>query len=117
MQANFHTADTLSCDGLHENPLVLGPCKLNVPVGTGSFCFLHGKVTTAFHKDFIQNVFSIFRSFLKSSKLVKVLPTYNESLSGTDSSLAAMLTKTEDATDLWTESKEREKILSQRLVC
>ena len=25
----------VSCDGLYENPLVLGPCKLNVPVGTG----------------------------------------------------------------------------------
>ena len=34
MQANFHTADTLSCDGLHENPLALGPCKLIGPVGT-----------------------------------------------------------------------------------
>ena len=34
MQANLHTADTLSCDGLYENPLALGPCKLYGPVGT-----------------------------------------------------------------------------------
>ena len=34
LQANFHTADTLSCDGLYENPLALGPCKLIGPVGT-----------------------------------------------------------------------------------
>ena len=84
--------------------------KINVPVGTGSklcICFLHGKVATAFHKDFIQNIFSPFSSFSKSSKLVKVLPTYNESSSGTDSSMAAMLMKTEEATDSWTESKKK----------
>ena len=58
----------------------------------------------------------ILSSFSKSSKLVKVLPTHNESSSGTDSVEAAMLTKNEEATDSWTESKKREKIISQRLV-
>ena len=122
MQANFHTADTLSCDGLYENPLVLGPCKLNVPVATGSKavhllfarigCHALPFTRTSFRKSFL-----LFSSFSKSSKLVKVLPTYNESSSGTDSLVAAMLTKTEEATDSWTESKKREKILSKRLVC
>ena len=31
----YHTAKTLSCDGLYKNPLVLGPCKQNVVVRTG----------------------------------------------------------------------------------
>ena len=121
MQANFHTADTLSRDCLYESPLVLGPCKLNIPVGTGSklcICFLHGKVAMHCLSQGIhsERLFS-FSVVSKSSKLVKVLPTYNESSSGTDSSVAAMLTKTEEVTDSWTEPKIREKILSQRLVC
>ena len=47
--ATGHSMDgvTWIAVGVVALPLVLGPCKLNVPVGTGSklcICFLHGKV-------------------------------------------------------------------------